>query len=291
MDLVVNSPAVATADRITLQETADRLGVHYMTAYRYVRTGRLPAERDGNLWLVDPDDVARFGQSPAPTGRGRTKARAPRELVDRMVAGDEAGAWSIVEGAVSSGLDPDEVHLALLVPALRIIGDEWAAGALTVAEEHRASSIAYRLVGRLGPRFARRGRKRGTVVIGAPPGERHGLPGAIVADLLRGAGFDVFDTGPDTPAISFVESAQLADRLVAVLIGVTSAGLDDVVVSTVEALHDAGLPAPVLVGGAAIVDEAHALRLGADGWTGTDGRAVVDAVCAAADAPSGPTRT
>ena len=30
---------------ITLQEAADRLGVHYMTAYRYVRTGRMPATR------------------------------------------------------------------------------------------------------------------------------------------------------------------------------------------------------------------------------------------------------
>ena len=30
-----------TESRLTLQEAADRLGVHYMTAYRYVRTGRL----------------------------------------------------------------------------------------------------------------------------------------------------------------------------------------------------------------------------------------------------------
>ena len=27
------------------EEIADRLGVHYMTAYRYVRTGRLPVRR------------------------------------------------------------------------------------------------------------------------------------------------------------------------------------------------------------------------------------------------------
>ena len=36
-----------TQRRVTLHEAAERLGVHYMTAYRYVRTGRLPAERDG----------------------------------------------------------------------------------------------------------------------------------------------------------------------------------------------------------------------------------------------------
>ena len=34
----------------TLPEVAEKLGVHYMTAYRYVRTGRLPARtRGGHL--------------------------------------------------------------------------------------------------------------------------------------------------------------------------------------------------------------------------------------------------
>ena len=33
---------------LTLPEVAEKLGVHYMTAYRYVRTGRLPAKRSGS---------------------------------------------------------------------------------------------------------------------------------------------------------------------------------------------------------------------------------------------------
>ena len=37
---------------LTLQEAADLLGVHYMTAYRYVRTGRLPGTRVGAHWQV-----------------------------------------------------------------------------------------------------------------------------------------------------------------------------------------------------------------------------------------------
>jgi len=32
---------------LTLPEVADRLGVHYMTVYRYVRTGRLPPSVSG----------------------------------------------------------------------------------------------------------------------------------------------------------------------------------------------------------------------------------------------------
>src|SRR5581483_8712930 len=200
--------------RITLQEAATRLGVHYMTAYRYVRTGRLPGERSGANWLVDPAALDRLGpaapSAPRPP-RGTARAEAPGRLAARLVAGDEAGAWHLVETALTSGLDPDEVYLDLLVPALRGVGDGWADG---------------RLIGRLGPRFARRGRKRGTVVLGAPPGEEHGLPCAIVADLLRAARFDVVDLGADTPAASFAAAAAGADRLVAVLIGATTSGRD-----------------------------------------------------------------
>lgn len=271
---------------ITLGEAAERLGVHYMTAYRYVRTGRLRATRDGVQWMVDPRDLANM-LAPSPPGRGRGGARAarPTTLAARMVAGDEAGAWSVIEAALASGMDPAGVHLDLLVPALESIGDRWESGTLSVADEHRATTVAQRLIGRLGPRFARRGRKRGTVVVGAPTGEQHALPTAIVGDLLRGAGFEVLDIGANTPADSFADTARTANRLVAVAIAVTTNGGDAPVQSIVRALRQAGVSAPVLVGGAAITGEDHARRLGADGWSGTDGRSLVAAVERAA-APS-----
>ena len=43
---------------LTLQQAADELGVHYMTAYRYVRTGRLPARRVASGWRIAPSDLA-----------------------------------------------------------------------------------------------------------------------------------------------------------------------------------------------------------------------------------------
>lgn len=250
-----------------------------MTAYRYVRTGRLPATRDGVQWMVDPDDLTDV-RTPAPAARARGTARAarPATLAARMVAGDEAGAWGVVEAALGSGVDPAEIHLDLVVPALESIGDRWASGTLSVADEHRATAVAQRLIGRLGPRFARRGRKRGAVVIGAPPGELHSLPTAIVGDLLRGAGFEVLDMGANAPAESFAETARAATRLVAVAIAVTSSGHDSAVRSTVRKLRQAGITVPVLVGGAAVTGDDHARRLGADGWSGRDGRSSVAAV-------------
>lgn len=271
--------AAPLAEPISLQEAASRLGVHYMTAYRYVRTGRLPARRDGAQWFVDPRDLDRMQQQDRarPAGR-RAKADRTVILTARMTAGDEAGAWRVIDDALASGMDPAGVYLDLLAPVLRGVGAGWAAGTVTVAEEHRASAVALRLIGRLGPQFARRGRKRGLVIIGAPAGDQHSLPGAIVADLLRGDGFEVIDLGANTPDSSFAETAQDAARLVAVVIGVTAPGCDSAVASIVQALRRSGSTVPVLVGGAAISGADHALRLGADAWTGPDGQSVITAV-------------
>ena len=45
------------SETMTLQEAADRLGVHYMTAYRYVRLGKLPATKVGATWVVALQDL------------------------------------------------------------------------------------------------------------------------------------------------------------------------------------------------------------------------------------------
>jgi excisionase family DNA binding protein len=269
----------ADRERISLHEAARRLGVHYMTAYRYVRTGRLPAEREGPNWSIDPVDLDAMrepGRVPRGTGSVRTEGSA--QLAARMVAGDEAGAWNIVEAALASSLEPADVYHDLLLPALHDIGTGWAEGRLSVADEHGATVVAHRIIGRLGPRFARRGRKRGAVVLGAAPGDEHALACAIVADLLRAARFEPIDLGANAPAASFVDAARCANRLAAVMIAATIPGRDRAIRASVRALRDGGIDAPILVGGAAIEHEAHARRLGADAWSGRDARTAIAAV-------------
>ena len=45
---MTESGAADDDEHVSLQEAADLLGVHYMTAYRYVRSGRLIAGRVGS---------------------------------------------------------------------------------------------------------------------------------------------------------------------------------------------------------------------------------------------------
>ena len=251
------------AETLSLKTCAERLGVHYMTVYRYVRLGMLQAFKVGSEWRVAVEDLAAF-QHDEPS-RERRDAPWAQRLQSRLMAGDESGAWKVIEAALSAGLDPKDVYLDVIGPAMHEIGEAWAHGSTSIAAEHHATSIATRLVGRLSARFTTRGRPKGRVVIGTPPGENHALAVAMAADVIRGAGFDVIDLGADLPIESFVEAVLEASPLVAVGVSVTSAGNLRSADRLIEAIREVS-STPIVIGGAAISDEAHALRLGATAY-------------------------
>ena len=125
-------------------------------------------------------------------------------------------------------------------------------------------SIAFRLIGRLGPRFARPGRSKGSILIGTPPGERHSMPVAMFADLLRNEGYEVFDLGADLPVEAFVQAVRTTPDLSAVGVSVTSADCLGVAAELVQAIHEAAPGVRVVVGGHAVTSDADAEALGAE---------------------------
>lgn len=265
---------------LTLQQAADRLGVHYMTAYRYVRTGKLPATRVGGAWQVEPDELVGMGPvEPRSSRDPRVRATATKaQLQARLLAGDEPGSWALLEAALASSHTPSEVLLGLLAPALESIGDRWHDGELTVADEHMASAVAGRLISRIGARFARRGPKRGSVVVTTPPNEQHAAPVAMAADLLRWAGFNVIELGADTPADALPKVAACRPELLAVALACTTPASTTSAREVIAHLRTALPGTTVLLGGAAIADADHARRLGADGFSGRRGDELVRVV-------------
>jgi len=269
-----------TAEDLSLHEVADELGVHYMTAYRYVRLGMLPARREGRSWRIRSADLEAFAAAERPrTPRG--EADWDDRFFGRLLAADEAGAWGVVEAALASGMSVGDAYLQLLIPALRRVGDEWIAGEIDVATEHAASRVASRIIGRLGPRLARRGLRRGTVVLGSTATELHSLPLAIVTDLFRAANFEAVDLGVFLPPEAFADVVVKTDGVVAIGISVTTPDQDEQVAQTLAALRTV-TTSPIILGGAG-VDEVTADRLGADGWarSANDAIALVETLLAA----------
>jgi excisionase family DNA binding protein len=285
---VLKRTMAAKPRTVTLQEAAQQLGLHYMTVYRYVRTGKLPATQDGLIWRIRASDINALkdsrGSAKGSRSRRTTATGTSRALEARLLAGDSAGAWWLIESRLGGGLDPAGVVTTLLAPALRSIGAKWADGEVSVADEHRATAVSQRIIGRLGLQFGRPGRSRGTVIVAAPAGDLHTLPVAMVADLLRWRGFDVAELGANTPVDALAEVAGKVDRLVAVGIASTTLGLDAEVRRSIEVLRTTGREVTTLLGGSAIRSAAHARMLGADIWTGRNGWKVVETVESLVDA-------
>jgi excisionase family DNA binding protein len=264
---------------LTLQEAADELGVHYMTAYRYVRLGVMEASKAGGVWQVPRSAVERFREDAkvaaatvGPSGKGGPRnRRAPwsSRLESRLVAGDAPGSWSVIEAAMAAGAELDEIYLDVLTPAMEAIGERWAAGELDISIEHRATGIAMRIIGRIGPRFSRRGRSRGVVALGAPAGEFHALPVAMLGDLLRLRGWDVSDFGVDVPSESLAHVITRTPDLLAVGLSAMSSDNLASLADACAAAHAADPSVLVVVGGRAVVDLDHARTLGADAYAAT----------------------
>ena len=95
-------------DHLQLQAAADELGVHYQTAYRWVRSGRLPARLVKGKYIVTRAELAQLAErrrasgSPNPPGPARLERQAER-MHRALLDGDEARARSISQRLVDEG--------------------------------------------------------------------------------------------------------------------------------------------------------------------------------------------
>ena len=252
-----------------LKEVARELGVHYMTAYRYVRQGRLPATWIDNGWQVRTTDLVEFSREAAVSvaDGGSADADWSARLGPRLIAGDESGSWAVLEAAMASGVDQRGCYIDVLSRALADLGECWSEGRdEDLVDQRLAAATALRLVHRLGARFTRPGRRKGTVVLGAPLGEMHTLPVAIAADLIRLEGFNVLELGADVAADTFVAAARRAERLVAVGVSLTTTLGVDAAIEIRRRLAEELPEVAVLVGGQAVGNPSIAEALGSAGW-------------------------
>lgn len=274
---------------LTLHEAADELGVHYMTAYRYVRLGLLDAVKLGGIWHVRRSAIDHFraGSERSPVRAGERAPWAER-FEARLVDGDAQGARGVVEKAMSSGASLDSIYLTVLTPAMVNIGERWSAGDLEIGVEHRASAIAMRLIGQIGPRSTRPGRSRGEVVLASTVGERHVLPIALLSDLMRLEGWDVVDLGTDLPTSSLVGMLEAVPETVALGLSASSTVCFDSMIETCAAVRQAVPDLLIVAGGRAIRGHEHARSLGAHAWAMTSAQ-MSDLIEAHRAALAGPT--
>jgi MerR family transcriptional regulator, light-induced transcriptional regulator len=233
-----------------LNEAADLLGVHYQTAYGWVRSGRLPARKiRGDYELSEAGVLAlaeqrAAGRAPAGLIRVRDWPAQAERLYEAIVNGHETRATRAME-RLAGHVSLTDLCDRVIAPALRRIGDGWQAGSISIAQEHRAAAICERLIARYTAQPA--GRPRGIAVVATPPGERHGLPALMAAACLREHRWQVHHLASDLPA---AEISALAAHVGARLVVLSTAceGSAEAARQVADAVHAAAPAVTVLTG-------------------------------------------
>ena len=234
---------------VELRVAAAELGVHYQTAYRWVRSGRLPATMVAGKYSVSRSDLVEFAQhrsTPTPVSppsAQRLDGQAAR-MHEALRTGDDPGARRIARRLIDDGTPVKDLIVAVLSPPLREIGQSWRDGKISIWVEHRASAIVERILGELTP--TPRGRRRGTVMVAAVSGDLHALPTAMAAAALRADNWNVEHLGANMPPDELVDFCATHNITVAVL-SVTNSDVEAIAQQAATALRNSATP--VVIGG------------------------------------------
>jgi methylmalonyl-CoA mutase cobalamin-binding domain/chain len=176
----------------------------------------------------------------------------------------------IAEGTtilLDRGWGPERVLNEALVEAMRVVGDDFRDGILFVPEVLLAANAMKAGMEILRPLLTETGVEAiGRVVIGTVKGDIHDIGKNLVAMMLEGAGFEVFDLGINTDAEEFIAALDehRPDILgMSALLTTTMPYMKVVIDTLVEQGRRDDLI--VLVGGAPLNEE-FGEAIGADGY-------------------------
>ena len=192
---------------------------------------------------------------------------ADGELLDRLkhlvLKQDQAGVETTTREALAAGLQPQDIIAKGLAAGMELVGQGYEEGELFVPELMLSARATLAALDLLRPHMTGQGQgPPGKVVLGTVQGDIHHIGKNIVGIVLEGNGFEVHDLGEDVPPQEFVDKAQ---EIGADVVGISA--LISLAVSkmaeTIAILKQNGIPARIIVGGAAVTRET-AEAIGAD---------------------------
>ena len=187
-----------------------------------------PTRSAGGFRLYSVEDEARVRRTTALLADGLSAAEAARLAATESASERGAGQQSVVAGLAAElkealdGFDAPAGHAAMdrlfgavsvefalteiLIPYLHDLGERWAAGEVSVAQEHFASNlIRGRLLG-LARDWGAGGSS--SVMLACMPGEDHDLGLVLLGVLVGRRGWRVTFLGADTPLDTLQASAR-----------------------------------------------------------------------------------
>jgi DNA-binding transcriptional MerR regulator len=226
-----------------------------------------PARTEGGFRLYGEEDAARVSRMQAGLAAGLSAAESARaalveethddDLLDALLAFDDERAHVLLDGLMGR-LTEESVLAQHVLPVLRELGERWARGEVSIAQEHFASNLIRGRVLALARRWDQGVGPR--ALLACVPGELHDLPLIVFGLALHRRGWRILFLGSDTP-FDVTTATAVAQRPDLVVLASAQVRSDLAAVAPLAALAAA---APLALAGRWPAVEVDAIRLEGD---------------------------
>ncbi len=198
-----------------------------------------------------------------------------KALAEALIRGDRDQTRALTRQAIDEGVAPKEILDNGLVAGMNVVGERFKNNEFYVPEVLIAARAMHAAMEQLKPLLAQSDvAPAGRVAIGTVKGDLHDIGKNLVAMMLEGAGFEVYDLGVDVAPEVFVEKIKSGCDIVALsaLLTTTMPSM----AATINATEEAGVrgQAKIMIGGAPVTQN-YADEIGADGYA-PDAASAVD---------------
>lgn len=199
--------------------------------------------------------------------------------LELLLSGDRAGAVEHARRHVDDGMDPADFYLDVLAPAQHEVGQRWAQGHISIAQEHFCTSATQLVMRHLRPQMSPADLRGRRLLAVHAPGSVHRVGLRMVTDVLGRRGWHTTYIEDDVTAELLVELLTL-QRPDLLLLSASMPSQIPSVRALIESVRQGARTrgVKIVVGGRPfVVAPDLAAAVGADGWA-PDARATLD-VC------------
>jgi methanogenic corrinoid protein MtbC1/DNA-binding XRE family transcriptional regulator len=183
-----------------------------------------------------------------------------------VLEGDAEKATRIIDQGLAAGIVPSRLYLDVLMPSQVEIGARWHRGDLSIPEEHIATQITLRQMGRLREMLKTRLKLGLKALVCSVEGDQHFIGAQAVADFMVVDGWEVDFLGADIPTDHLVPFTK-AKGCHLVCVSVSLPSLIPIVQRLISELRKIPAGPKIIIGGAAFITNPDLAKLvEADGF-------------------------